>query len=325
MKIKVGLLFILFIIVLPILSFAQSSQLAATLEVLAGGVEVKRVNTENWIAVNLEAIVGVGDLIRTDETGQARITFFSDGVDTDILPNSEFSIDTFESGSTQDAFTLEVSVLLGQTVQRLGRVLDSNSSYDVNTPGMTLAARGTQFRIRVEDNGRAGMLVSEGVVNAEDSGTSADVPPEFGIRSAVDDNLSDVVRASTFEQLDAALDGCTVTVTTVDDVRLNVRLSPSVDAFRVGTIAADEIDILYGINQSGGWYRVMFNDGFGWILSSSASVESACAGLRVFPDDHLEDIESYSGYGETIDPTDFQAPVATPAVESETESETEGD
>lgn len=324
MKIRNILVLLALLIVLTINAYAQSD-LAATLEVLTGTVEVKRVNTENWIAINIEAIVGVGDTIRTNESGQARITFFADGVETDILPDSELVIDTFSgSGVTaEDSFTLEVSVVVGQTVQRLGRVLDASSSYDVNTPGMTLAARGTEFRIRVEDSGRAGMLVSEGNVDADSGDTTANVPPEFGIRSAVEESLSDVVRASTFEELDAAIDGCTVGVTTVDDVRINVRVAPNQDAFRVGTIAAEDIDIFYGVLDSGNWYRIMFNGGFGWILSSSSSVEDACAGLRVFPADHIEDVNGYESYGEEIDPSDAPA-VTAPSAEATEEPEDNG-
>lgn len=296
------------------------SDLAATLEVISGTVEVKRVNTANWIAINVEAIVGVGDTIRTGEDGEARITFFSDGVETDILSNSEFLINTFSGGAEpEDDFTLEVSVLVGQTVQRLGRVLDAGSSYEVTTPGMTLAARGTEFQIRVEDDGRAGMLVSEGNVDANADESTANVPSEFGIRSATDEALSDVVRASTFEELDAALDGCIVVVTTPDDVRLNVRLGPNRDAFRVGTIAAEDIDIFYGVSESGNWYRIMFNGSFGWILSTSSSVESACAGLRVFPDNHSEDIDSYDTLGEVIDPSSAPEPSQAPAEAEATE------
>lgn len=306
MRIKIFLPIVALLLFTILSGFAQYGELAATLEVLAGKIEVKRVNTENWIVVNLEAIVGVGDTIRTSDTGRARITFFSDGVETDILPNSEFAIDTFTGGTEiEDSFNLEVSVLVGQTVQRLGRVLDASSSYDVNTPGMTLAARGTEFAIRVEDNGRAGMLVREGLVDAGSDGITADVPAEFAIRSAVDETLSDVVRASTFDELDSGLDGCTVSVSTLDDVRLNVRISPNVDTFRIGTIDATDIDIFYGVNTSSNWYRILFNGGFGWILSSASDVQDSCAGLRVFPDDHSEDIETYDSFGESIDPADF--------------------
>lgn len=319
MKFKVFLSILLVSLATASFVFSQSSELAATLEVLTGVVEVKRVNTANWIPVKVEAIVGVGDVIRTNESGQARVTFFVDGVDTDILENSEFEIVTFSGQG--ESFNLEVSVVVGQTIQRLGRVLDANSSYDVNTPGMTLAARGTEFAIRVEDTGRSGMLVREGTVDAASDGSDADVPANYGIRAAVDETLSDVVLASTFEQLDAALDGCPVSVTTIDDVRLNVRISPSVDAFRVGTVAADTIDLFYGVSASGSWYRIMFNDGYGWILSSAVKVDTSCAGLRVFADDHMEDIDTYGSFGEVIDPASYVAPTQSDEADAEATEE----
>jgi len=271
-------------------------ELAATLEVLNAGVTVQRVGTSNPIEVSVEAIVGVGDIIRTDDTGQARITFFADGTDTELLPNTEYRIEQFEGNDEQ--FNLSVSVLAGQTLQRLSRIVDANSSYDVNTPAMALAARGTTFEIRVENSGRSAMLVSEGVVEADDT---AEVPAEFGIRAAENSGLSDVVRASSFDELDAALDGCSVTVTTSDDTRINVRLGPSLDQPRVGTIAADEIDTFIGVSSSGGWYRIEFRDGFGWILSSSADVTNACAGLRVFEDLQTENPDLYSFIGDPIE------------------------
>ncbi|MBC8098851.1 MAG: FecR domain-containing protein, partial [Armatimonadetes bacterium] len=143
---------------------AQSGTLAATLEVLSEGVEVKRVDTANWLPVKVEAIVGVGDVIRTTATGRARITFFVDGTDTELLPDTEYSI--IEFSGDDDTFTLSVEVLVGETTQRLGRILDATSRYDIKTPYMTLTARGTVFAVRVVEDEYAQMLVSEGMVQA---------------------------------------------------------------------------------------------------------------------------------------------------------------
>ncbi|GAB4325247.1 MAG: hypothetical protein Kow00117_13030 [Phototrophicales bacterium] len=282
------------------LNMAQTSnELAAVLEVLEPGVTVQRVNTNNPIAVNVEAIVGVGDVIRTDASGRARITFFADGTDTELLPNTEYRIETFEGND--DEFRLSVSVLAGQTVQRLSRIIDTNSSYDIHTPAMQLAARGTTFAIRVENNGRSGMIVSEGTVTASADESTADVPVGFGVRATSREGLSDVVPATSFEELDAALDGCQVTINVIDDVRLNVRVSPSLEAQRVGTVDPAEVDVVIGVNQSGGWYRIPFRGGYGWFLSSTAEVTSNCAGLRIFPDDQLEDISLYDTIGDPIE------------------------
>ena len=219
--------------------------LAATLEVLAPSVTVQRVNTSNPIEVSVEAIVGVGDTVTTGETGRARITFFADGTSTELEPSTSYRIEEF--AGNDESFQLRVSVLIGHTTQQLERTLDANSNYEIETPGMTLAARGTVFAIRVEESGRAGMLVREGNVAAAASGEdNADVPAEFGIRSATDAPLSDVVRASTFEELDSALDGCTIAVTTPDDVSLNIRVGPSLEAQRIGFLAADGITLAMG-------------------------------------------------------------------------------
>lgn len=302
---RVALVFVLLLLSLSPMLVRGQSDLAATLEVLAAGVEVQRVNTVNWIAVRVEAIVGVGDVIRTDSTGRARVTFFADGVDTELLPNTTYRIQAF-SGD-QSRFTIEAEVLIGQTLQRLGRLLNAGSNYDINTPGMTLAARGTQFAIRVEESGRSAMLVSEGTVSAASDAASADVPPAFGIRA--DENLSDVVRASTFEQLDAALDGCTAVVSTTDDVSVNVRLGAGRDFPRVGTIDAGEITLFVGVTESGGWYRIPYRGGFGWVLSTSAEVVGVCAGLREFPDDYAgEDPTRYTVLGDPVELDTLIAP-----------------
>lgn len=276
------------VLALFVFGFVVSAQneFAATLEVLNPGVEVQRVNTSNPIAVSVEAIVGVGDIIRTDETGEARITFFADGTDVLLEPATEYAIVEFEGD--EDDFRLNVEVLVGQATHRLNRVLGTNSSYDVTTPGMTLAARGTEFSIRVEEDGRSAMITREGTVNAETDESEAAVDPNFGVRSEVGEPLSDVVAATTFDQLDAALDGCAATLTTPDDVSLNVRVGPSLESEQIGTIAASEITNLFGVSESGSWYRIAFEEGFAWVLSSTAQISDGCAGLRVFPDAHAE-------------------------------------
>lgn len=303
----------LMITLLLLLVFAvgsvQAQDLAAVMEVLSGTVEMQRVGTSQWLPVNVEAIVGVGDTIRTDDTGSARITFFANGVDTVLESNTEYRIEVFEGD--EDTFQISARVLAGQTQQRLNRVLDAESSYDVITPGVNLVARGTVFAVRVEDDGRSAMLVTEGVVGADNDAGNADVPAEFGIRADEGGALSDVVRASTFDQLDSALDGCNVAVSTPDDVRLNVRLGASEDFARVGSLAADDISILKGVTASGSWYRVDFRGGYGWILSSTAEIQGTCAGLRVFEDDFgPEDATLYEFLGDPISLDDLNLPAA---------------
>lgn len=268
---------------------AQTSDLAATMEVLQGTVEVQRVNAANRIPISVEAIIGVGDTIYTSADGRARITFFEDGTTTTLETNTTYRIDTLEGDA--ETFHINVSVLLGITSQQLNRILDANSSYNVNTPGMTLAARGTRFDVRVEANDRSALIVRESVVDAGAEGENAEVPLGFGVRSEVNSALSDVVPATNFAELDAALDGCSITVAIEGDVALNVRIGPSLDAERVGYIDANDIATVYGFGE-GGWYRVNYAGGFGWINSTNTRL-SPCAGLRRFAVDYLENPDNY--------------------------------
>lgn len=295
------------------LGIAQAQgELAATLEVLAGGVSVQRVNTSDFIPINLEAIVGVGDTIRTDATGRARITFFADGTDTELLPNTEYRILKFEGDTSR--FSLQAEVLIGQTQQRLARLLDAQSSYEIRTPRISLVARGTAFAIRVEATQRSAMLVSEGLVAANVEAENAEVGFGFGIRSE-GEQLSDVVRATNFEELDAALDGCSATLSTPDDTSVNVRQGAGRDYPRIGTLNPSDITRFFGISEAGTWYRVEFRGGFGWVLSSTARIEEACVGLRRFADNYgPEDPSLYTSLGDNIRPEDLQAPA--PSAES---------
>lgn len=269
------------------------ADLAAKLNVTAAGVQVQRVGTTQPISIGIETIIGVGDLIFTNDEGEAMVTFV-DGITTTLLPDTQYRVDQFQGSG--DTFELSVSVLVGRTVQAINRPLNEQSSYSVNTPGMRLGARGTAFEIRVEDNGRSGMVVNEGLVAASNEAQTSDVsvPPGFGVRADVGGTISDVVSAENFAQLDSALDGCAISMSTPDDLSMNVRTSPNTDSPRVGVVAANNINRAYGTVADGAWYRIAFADHFGWVLSSNAQISGHCAGLRIFEPDFNENVRLYN-------------------------------
>jgi uncharacterized protein YraI len=277
----------------------DSDELVASLEVLEAGVQVKRVDTANWVTIKVETLIGEGDSVRTDATGKARITFFEDGTATDLEPATEYRINRFRG--SEDQFSLSVEVLAGITIQQFGRLVDSGSSYEVQTPGATMTVRGTDFAVRVEGSGRSSVLTFAGLVEASAGEVTGEVPPGFGARAPVGEALSDVVPATTFEELDAALDGCPGVFETEADVRLNVRLGPSLSFEVVGTVAPAGIETIIGTNASGGWYRIPFRGGYGWVSSASinVSVSDVCGTLPEYADDRTEDPTRYVLIGDT--------------------------
>lgn len=275
---------------------AQESDLVAVLEVIEHGVDVKRTGVEMWAPINVETLVGVGDVIRTDDSGQARITFFQDGTFTELQPNTEYRIREFRGNESR--FSLSVEVLTGIAVQQFARLLDPASSYEVFTPGMAMTVRGTDFAVRVEDDGRSALLTYDGLVDAEANGTAASVDPGFGVRSAADESLSDVVPATTFEELDAALDGCPGAFDGIGDVRLNVRVGPGLQFGRVGSIDPQDIRHFYGVDETGSWFRIPYNEGYGWVSAETFTV-TTCEVLRPFTLENFTEEEDVGLYSET--------------------------
>lgn len=273
-----------------------SGELVASLESLNGTVSVKRFDTGDYTQVNGETLVGVGDTVRTATNSRARITFFANGVETDVLPESEFRIDAFTGD--EKSFEIAVTVLVGQTAQRVTRLLDANSRYTINSTGLILAVRGTEFAVRVEPNGRAATIVQTGLVKAENPGAAgvADVPAGFGIRAEAAKGISDVVRATTFAQLDAALDGCNAVIKTEGDVVLNVRTGPDLSFTKIGTLDNFTRQLVLGVTETTKWYRVPYAGWFAWVFAPALELDKACAGLRRYPDDQpTEDISRYTG------------------------------
>jgi len=264
---------------------AQGTKLAATIEVLDAGVEMLRVDTSNWIALSGGSVIGVGDTIRTDETGRARITFFADGTDVELQPGTTYRINDFEGSETD--YRLRVEVIVGETLQRINRIANASPDYSIETPSMTLAARGTVFVVRVLPVGRAAMLVREGGVSAGNPALTDPriVEPGFGVRADPDEAVSEAVPATTFDELDAALDGCAGSVSFPDDISVNVRQGPGRDFAQVGVLAPAAITRLFGQTATNNWYRIEFEDGFSWVQLPAITLEASCAGLRPFPDE----------------------------------------
>lgn len=297
------IMLVLSVLLLPLLggvARAQSDELVASLETLQPGVMLRRAGTEAWVSILKESLVGVGDSVRTDKAGKARITFFANGTDTEVLPASEFRIDEFKG--TENQFTLTLTVVAGQTTQRIAKLLDSGSTYTINSTGLELAVRGTVLAVRVENSGRSALLVQQGMVVAQnvaektDAATKAEVPPGYGVRAEPKQALSDVVKASSFAQLDSALDGCEALITTLGDVRLNVRLGPSTDFPRVGQLDNKVRQRVIGVTATTKWYRVRFKGGFAWLFAPALQLDQTCPGLREFPDNTgAEDSTLYSG------------------------------
>ncbi len=303
-------------------AFAQMTDHAATLQVMAAVVELRRANTDDWLTVRGEGILGSGDAIRTRLQGRARIVLFDDGTEIVLEPNTTFVLDDLQADETD--FVLEGTLVTGQTIHRIRRILDTMSTYNIQTDTGSLAARGTEFTVRQRENDQLAFLSFESVIDVTYADGEVSVEAGFGGRVEPNGELSEIVQASTFAELDAQLDGCEGAFIPGDNRRLPVYNGPDADSEGVGVLLPADLTQLQGRDASGEWYRVPFAGASGWVPTASlerVQVADDCAGLRVFPSQQREDVTEYAntnpdawGYctGDLQPPDDWEPFVARP-------------
>lgn len=261
----------------------------AQLRVVGGTVEVQRINTAAWVAVRAESLVGVGDGIRTAEGGRGTLSFLDGVLALDLNEQTEILLETLSGEGA--AFTTRLKVLRGFATYRTLRNLGEAEQYILDTPGFSAVVGQGVGTIRVEPSSRSALLLPAGGAASVAAAAGAPVilSEGQGVRSELENttaSLSDVVNVNSFPRLDSALDGCPSVIRLADDVQLNVRLGPSRSFPRIGGLA-DGTDVqAMGVTNAGGWYRLKFKGGFGWVEVRTLPLARTCAGLRIFPDGH---------------------------------------
>ncbi len=293
----------------------QSTEFAATLEVYTEGVEVKRAETEQWIAVTGRAVVAAGDSIRTDATGQAMIIWFDDGTLVELRPNTEIVINAFNGDPDGDQFVIETQVILGQVFNNVAHLVNQDSRYTVVTPTMQAAVRGTTFGIDVQADSQSTIAVGAGIVavsqgenehqveagfwlrasvpvqtavapSAPPTGSeSADSPPDDGgeVESLVVVDLSEPLPFS--EAGDDPILGdliagvaqiCAGIIDSPSSSPVRVYNFPAESAGLIGTAALDQpVEILAQL-ADGSWVQVVWNGEIGWLPNQNARLVEAC-------------------------------------------------
>lgn len=126
------------------------------LQPLAAEVSIFDNNLANWLVVDTETPVVDGAQIKTSSTGRALLTKDSDIV-TSINSNTEMTLSL-----SADQKSNILRVLAGQTWTKITRALEQDEVYEVHTPTMVAAVRGTSFGVSTEPVSQ--ITVTEGTV-----------------------------------------------------------------------------------------------------------------------------------------------------------------
>lgn len=145
---------------------------SSVLAVLSGGVELAHDAAAYAPAGDGEVVVS-GDRVRTDELGHAVVTFF-DGSTLDIAPATEVTV--LVAVSRDGAVDLVIGQAIGRTFSSVHKLVDPRSRYEIRTPSLTAAVRGTKFEIEVAADGSASERTTEGLVAVRSAGSEVLVP-----------------------------------------------------------------------------------------------------------------------------------------------------
>lgn len=278
-RIKQLAIFILTLSLIP-LGRAQAADQVLRLRVTAPGVEVRRGNTIGWIPVKIESLVGVGDSIRTTEKGQAALTSGDGVVTIKLSPASEIAVISY--AGTSDQFDLRIEIHAGLTNYAAAHPLSDKIHFTFATAAFEERLISGETMVRLEPDGRTAALVT--ATGQTTIAGSTQLTLHTGIRAAPGMPLSDVVPAINFATLDSALDGCPSVLTLDGDVQINVRAGAALTFARIGGLGTATPVQALGITKTGDWYRVRYQNGYGWIAVKKLPLTAQCAGLRIFPD-----------------------------------------
>ena len=147
----------------------QRAAAAATiLSILDGSASVAR-GTAAFAAAADGDIVNAGDRVQTAQLSHALVTFF-DGSTLEIEPSTIVQIE--EAASVDGATLIRISQTLGRTWASVQKLTRADSKFEIRTPTLTAAVRGTAFITEVFADGTSTVRTTDGVVQVTAQGQS---------------------------------------------------------------------------------------------------------------------------------------------------------
>lgn len=128
-----------------------------------------------WEAAGDGEVIQAGDTIRTGEGGSATISFFGKG-ESRLGQNSEIYLEQIQAEGQADAygnaFNIRVRLIAGRVWSRVLRLLDLDTSFDVQTDSVIATVRGTGFDVNATATGTT-VWVSDAAVQIESASSTA--------------------------------------------------------------------------------------------------------------------------------------------------------
>jgi uncharacterized repeat protein (TIGR01451 family) len=150
---------------------------ASTLTILSvtdGNIFVMKAGTSDWIEAQVGMALKVGDIVRSGNSSGAQITFF-DGSTIDLDADTQIEVAALNISSTGST-TIGLRQVIGTTVSRVTQLVDTESSYEIETPTCVAAVRGSAMEVKVIGGGITWVTNLEGHIWVTANGVELEVP-----------------------------------------------------------------------------------------------------------------------------------------------------
>jgi hypothetical protein len=181
------------------LSAQNTSNPAAVIVKMKGGVLIQEAGKAQWIDAKKGQSLFSGTKIKTQNDGMAMVKFLDDKSMMEMKPKTLLTIETAKNGLKTDKKTkIDIGAVLFNIKSR-----KAGERFEVKTPTSVATVKGTQFWVIVNDNGKTFVVTLENFVELLNNATGKKMdvgPGQTGISDASDLE----VRTTQKEDLEAA-------------------------------------------------------------------------------------------------------------------------
>ena len=150
-------------VILSLGNHGASATPTATISSPIGEVLVQKQGASTWIQAVSGMKLNEGDHLKTGGNSTAQIVFFEGSV-VEVGADSEILLDEMAIATRTGSTSIHFKQLVGNTVNRVQKLVDSSSNYEVETPAGSAVVRGTAFNSYVGPNGFTIIHCDEGTV-----------------------------------------------------------------------------------------------------------------------------------------------------------------
>jgi uncharacterized repeat protein (TIGR01451 family) len=146
----------------------------AILSQAAGNVSISSGGT-GWTGAQVGMPLGTGDAVKTGDDSTAKITFL-DGSTIELDADTQIEIASLNISTDTGSKTITLNQIIGSTVSRVNRLVDTESSYQIETPAGVAAVRGSTMVVYVIEDGTTWITNKHGTVSGIGQGVELKIP-----------------------------------------------------------------------------------------------------------------------------------------------------